>query len=165
MSFLCYINFYNFIQRVQRMEKSVINTILIAEDDADDRFLLRAAFKQNAANDNLVFVENGVELFDFLRLCLKSEGTILPRVILLDLNMPKKDGREVIKEIKTIPILCNIPIVVFSTANSNLEMQRCYDLGANSYITKPNSFEQLVHTVAAIRLYWLYTNLLPFQDA
>jgi two-component system response regulator len=147
------------------MVKSVINTILIAEDDADDRFLLGAAFQQNAANDNLVFVENGVELFDFLKLCLKSESTVLPRFILLDLNMPKKDGREVIKEIKSIPILCNIPIVVFSTANSYLEMQRCYDLGANSYITKPNSFEQLVRTVAAIRLYWLHTNLLPFRDA
>ena len=147
------------------MEMNSVSTILIAEDDADDRFLLKAAFKQNDANDNLVFVENGVELFDYLRNSLKSESTILPRFILLDLNMPKKDGREVLKEIKSIPILRNIPVVVFSTANSYLEMQRCYDLGANSYITKPNSFEHLVRTVAAIRLYWLHTNLLPFQDA
>ena len=146
------------------MEMNSVNTILIAEDDADDRFLLKAAFKQNAANDNLVFVENGVELFDFLRNSLKSENAVLPRFILLDLNMPKKDGREVIKEIKSIPILRSIPVVVFSTANSHLEMQRCYDLGANSYITKPNSFEQLVRTVAALRFYWLHTNLLPFQD-
>jgi two-component system response regulator len=143
---------------------SIINTILIAEDDADDRFLLKAAFKQNDANDNLVFVENGVELFDYLRNCLKSENIVLPRFVLLDLNMPKKDGREVIKEIKSISVLRNIPVVVFSTANSYLEMQRCYDLGANSYITKPNSFEQLVRTVAALRFYWLHTNLLPFQD-
>jgi two-component system response regulator len=143
---------------------SIINTILIAEDDADDRFLLKAAFKQNDANDNLVFVENGVELFNYLRNCLKSENIVLPRFVLLDLNMPKKDGREVIKEIKSIPVLRNIPVVVFSTANSYLEMQRCYDLGANSYITKPNSFEQLVRTVAALRFYWLHTNLLPFQD-
>ena len=143
---------------------SIINTILIAEDDADDRFLLKAAFKQNDAKDNLIFVENGVELFDYLRNCLKSENIVLPRFVLLDLNMPKKDGREVIKEIKSIPVLRNIPVVVFSTANSYLEMQRCYDLGANSYITKPNSFEQLVRTVAALRFYWLHTNLLPFQD-
>ena len=143
---------------------STINTILIAEDDADDRFLLKAAFKQNDANDNLVFVENGVELFNYLRNCLKSENIVLPRFVLLDLNMPKKDGREVIKEIKSISVLRNIPVVVFSTANSYLEMQRCYDLGANSYITKPNSFEQLVRTVAALRFYWLHTNLLPFQD-
>lgn len=147
------------------MEMNGVHTILIAEDDADDRFLLKAAFKQIAANDNLVFVENGVELFDFLRNCMNNENTILPRFILLDLNMPKKDGREVIKEIKSIPILRNIPIVVFSTANSHLEMQRCYDLGANSYITKPNSFEQLVRTVASLRVYWLHTNLLPFQEA
>jgi CheY-like chemotaxis protein len=140
------------------------NTILIAEDDADDRFLLQAAFKENAANDNLIFVENGVELFDYLYSCLNAENTILPRFILLDLNMPKKDGREVIKEIKSIPILKNIPVVVFSTANSSLEMQRCYDLGANSYITKPNSFEQLVRTVRALRLFWMNTNLLPFSD-
>jgi len=147
------------------MEKNSVNTILIAEDDADDRFLLKAAFKQNAANEKLVFVENGVELFEYLHKCLETDNVVLPRFILLDLNMPKKDGREVIKEIKTIPILRNIPIVVFSTANSYLEMQRCYDLGANSYITKPNSFDQLVRTVAALRLYWLHTNLLPFQFA
>jgi CheY-like chemotaxis protein len=140
-----------------------VSTILIAEDDADDRFLLNAAFNQNHANENLVFVENGVELFDFLFACLKNENCNLPSFILLDLNMPKKDGREVIKEIKSIPILKNIPVVVFSTANSHLEIQRCYDLGANSYITKPNSFEQLVRTVNNLRQFWLHTNQLPFS--
>jgi len=126
-------------------------------------FLLHAAFKENAANDNLIFVENGVELFEYLYSCLNAENTVLPRFILLDLNMPKKDGREVIKEIKSIPILKNIPVVVFSTAYSSLEMQRCYDLGANSYITKPNSFEQLIRTVGALRLYWMNTNQLPYS--
>lgn len=141
-----------------------VKTILIAEDDADDRFLLKAAFKQNDAPDKLIFVENGVELFDFLYTCMKSESSHLPSFILLDLNMPKKDGREVIKEIKSLPTLKNIPIIVFSTANSQLEIQRCYDLGANSYITKPNSFEQLVRTVSSLRQYWLNTNILPFVN-
>ncbi len=127
------------------------STILIAEDDADDRFLLNAAFKHNEAPEKLVFVENGVELFDFLYSCLNNENCNLPSFILLDLNMPKKDGREVLKEIKSIPLLRNIPVIVFSTSNSNLEIQRCYDLGANSYIAKPNSFEQLVRTVTHLR--------------
>jgi CheY-like chemotaxis protein len=135
--------------------------ILIAEDDADDRFLLKSAFDENGFNDKLTFVENGVELMEYLNNCITSAPELLPGFILLDLNMPKKDGREVLKEIKTSTEFKTIPVVIFSTTNSRLEMERCYELGANSYITKPNSFEQLIQTVAAIRQYWLNINNRP----
>ena len=136
--------------------------ILIGEDDADDRFLLRTAFEENGYSDTLHFVENGVQLLDYLYDI--SEGEIfeqLPHFILLDLNMPKKDGREVLKELKSNPLFKQVPVIIFSTTNNEHEMRRCYELGANSYITKPNSFENLVKTVAAIRTYWIKTSSTP----
>ncbi len=137
--------------------------ILIAEDDADDRFLLQAAFQENGFVDKLHFVENGVELMDFLRDILVDgqEPKLLPKFVLLDLNMPKKDGREVLREIKQHPELKKIPVVIFSTTNNEQEMRRCYELGANSYITKPNSFEHLLKIVANLRGYWMHTTSLP----
>jgi len=132
--------------------------ILIAEDDADDRFLLQAAFDENSFDDDLQFVENGVELLEHLNGCISAEEVVLPDFILLDLNMPKKDGREVLKEIKQVPDFRKIPIIIFSTTNNRQEITRCYELGANSYITKPNSFEQLIQVVKTIRHYWLETN-------
>lgn len=140
--------------------------ILIAEDDADDRFLLKAAFEENGFTDKLHFVENGVEVLDYLnnisRNNIGQDGEMkMPRFILLDLNMPKKDGREVLKELKQNVILKNIPVIIFSTTNNEQEMRRCYELGANSYITKPNSFENLIKTVAAFRSYWIHTTSIP----
>ncbi|MCW3120826.1 MAG: response regulator [Flavipsychrobacter sp.] len=130
--------------------------ILIAEDDADDRFLLQSAFEENGFTDTLHFVENGVELIEYLNdLSANGENSKIPRFILLDLNMPKKDGREVLKEIKQNSSLKDIPVIIFSTTNNEQEMKRCYELGANSYITKPNSFESLIKTVAALRGYWI----------
>ena len=137
-------------------------SILIAEDDADDRFLLQAAFTENGFKDKLLFVENGVELVDYLIKVAQSGNNVkMPRFILLDLNMPKKDGREVLKEIKQHPDLKKIPVIIFSTTNNEQEMRRCYELGANSYITKPNSFENLIKTVAALRSYWINTTSIP----
>ena len=137
-------------------------SILIAEDDADDRFLLQAAFTENGFNDKLLFVENGVELVDYLiKLAQSGNNVKMPRFILLDLNMPKKDGREVLREVKQHPDLKKIPVIIFSTTNNEQEMRRCYELGANSYITKPNSFENLIKTVAALRSYWIHTTSIP----
>lgn len=131
--------------------------ILIAEDDADDRFLLQTAFNENGFTDRLQFVENGVEIMDHLQKLSDTEHSVnnLPCFILLDLNMPKKDGREVLKEIKQHREWKNIPVVIFSTTSNEQEMIRCYELGANSYVTKPNSFEQLLEIVAAMRGYWV----------
>lgn len=135
--------------------------ILIAEDDADDRFLLKTAFEENGFTDTLCFVENGVEVLEYLHGQNGGDGSSYPRFILLDLNMPKKDGREVLKELKQHPQLKKIPVVIFSTTNNEQEMKRCYELGANSYITKPNSFESLLKTVAALRSYWMQTSSIP----
>ena len=130
--------------------------ILVAEDDADDKFLLQTAFHENGFTDTLYFVENGVELLEYLNGVERGlNGAKMPRFILLDLNMPKKDGREVLKEIKQNPVFNKIPVIIFSTTNNEQEMKRCYELGANSYITKPNSFESLIKAVAALRTYWL----------
>ena len=136
--------------------------ILIAEDDADDRFLLQAAFEENGFTDKLHFVENGVEVLDYLNgRTSTGRDKKYPRFILLDLNMPKKDGREVLRELKQHPDLKKIPVVIFSTTNNEQEMRRCYELGANSYITKPNSFESLLKTVAALRSYWMHSTTMP----
>ena len=130
--------------------------ILIAEDDADDRFLLQAAFQENGFTDYLHFVENGVELMDYLA-ALKRDGEVpalLPKFILLDLNMPKKDGREVLKEIKQHPDLKKIPVVIFSTTNNEQEMRRCYELGANSFLIKPAKQEDLDELIKVFPGYW-----------
>jgi len=128
--------------------------ILIAEDDADDRFLLQSAFEENGYKERLHFVENGVELLNYLQ-TIEGDNARLPRFILLDMNMPKKDGGDVLKEIKQNPFLGKIPVIIFSTTNNEQEMKRCHDLGANSYITKPNTFEGLIKTVANWHNRWI----------
>ncbi len=139
------------------MEQGII---LIADDDADDRFLVKAAFDDTGYNDTLLFVENGVEVMEEMNQRL-THGNTLPHLILLDLNMPKKDGREVLRELKQHLLLKKIPVVIFSTTNNPQEIARCYDLGANSYITKPNSFEQLINILSSVRQYWLQINSRP----
>lgn len=126
--------------------------ILIAEDDADDRFLLETAFNENGFSEQLYFVPDGVELMRFLN---KQTVAAQPSFIILDLNMPKKDGREVLGEIKSNPELKDIPVIIFSTTNNEQEMKRCYQLGANSYITKPNSYHHLLEIIAQLRNYWI----------
>jgi two-component system response regulator len=130
--------------------------VLIAEDDEDDRFLVEAAMKECGHRDHLTFVENGVELLTFLRAEKKKNPMEkhFPTFILLDLNMPKKDGREVLKEIKEDEDLRVIPIVVFTTTKNENEVRRCYELGANTYVVKPVSFDKLVKVVGDIRNYW-----------
>ena len=138
--------------------------ILVAEDDADDRFLLETAFTENGFKGKLEFVENGVELLDYLRNLRTEDATAdhpLPGFILLDLNMPKKDGREVLKEIKEDPRFKKIPVIVFTTTKNENEINRCYELGANTYVVKPVGFENLVKTIEDIRSYWFKTAQIP----
>ena len=127
--------------------------ILVAEDDADDRFLLQAAFKENGFDDALHFVENGVQAMDFL-LSLKYPAAF-PRLILLDLNMPKKDGKEVLTDLQNHPEFAGVPVIIFSTTHNETEMQKCYDLGATSYIIKPDNFEKLLKIIADIHTNWI----------
>ena len=130
--------------------------ILIAEDDADDRFLLQTAFEERGYSDKIEFVHNGVELMQYLE-NNGSSSDKFPCFILMDLNMPKKDGRQVLEEIKRNPRFKQIPVIVFTTTKNEMEIRRCYELGANTYIVKPISFEALLHVVDNIKSYWLNT--------
>ncbi|ULQ51874.1 response regulator [Flavihumibacter fluvii] len=134
--------------------------ILVAEDDFDDRFLLETAFAEKGYEEKLTFVENGVELLEYLKNQVTGENVRdcnLPKFILLDLNMPKKDGREALKEIKEDARLKKIPVIIFSTNKNETEISRCYELGANTYVVKPVEFESLLSTIEDIRAYWLNT--------
>jgi len=139
-------------------------TILMADDDPDDRLLVQDAFDEIRLSNPLVFVEDGVELMDYLRrrgAYAHLSGTPLPGLILLDLNMPKKDGREVLKEIKQDLALRTIPIVILTTSNVEEDILRTYDLGTNSYIIKPVTFDKLVEIVSKVTQYWLEIVRLP----
>ena len=129
--------------------------ILIAEDDADDRFLLQNAFAEKRYPERLEFAENGVELLKYLH-DIQSGKTYFreyPTLILLDLNMPKKDGREALKEIKQHEEFKKIPVFIFTTTHNEYEINRCNELGANRYIVKPVTFEGLLAVLDEIHEY------------
>jgi CheY-like chemotaxis protein len=134
--------------------------ILIAEDDVDDRMLLQSAFDENNSGFKIEFVGNGCELIDYLD-DLKVEKPLLPRFIIMDLNMPKKDGRETLKEIKQHPLFKKIPVIIFTTTKNENEVNRCYELGANSYIVKPDSFDALRKITETLSSYWLDVASVP----
>lgn len=138
-------------------------SILIADDDADDRYLLQTAFKEKGFKEQIDFVENGVDLLNFLAKIKDGDDIVkaYPRFILLDLNMPKKDGREALKEMKENPEFKRIPVIIFTTTKNENEIRRCYELGANTYIVKPVSFDALLKVVEDIRSYWLKTASIP----
>lgn len=134
--------------------------ILMAEDDADDRLLAKDALTECGMADQLRFVENGEELLDYLSRRNKyadPESSPRPRLILLDLNMPRLDGREALRQIKCDPVLRNIPVVVLTTSKAESDITRIYELGANSFIAKPVAFDAFVNTMAIIGRYWFST--------
>ena len=132
--------------------------ILVAEDDADDLFLMKTALEETGITEIVQYVENGVEVINFIESINSEKGECnYPEFILLDLNMPKMDGREVLKKLKSNEIYRKIPIIVFSTTKNQLEVKRCYDLGANTYIVKPVSYDTLVETIRDLCNYWFKT--------
>ncbi len=139
-------------------------TILIADDDADDRMMASEALEESRLANDLRFVEDGEELLDYLyhRGQYAAPGSSpTPGLILLDLNMPRKDGREALREIKADPDLRRIPVVVLTTSKAEEDIYRTYDLGVNSFITKPVSFEGLVAVMRDIGRYWIEIVELP----
>lgn len=139
-------------------------TILMADDDADDRLLARDALDESRVANDLRFVEDGEELMDYLlRRGEYADPARSPRpgLILLDLNMPRKDGREALGEIKAHPDLRRIPVVVLTTSRQEEDVARSYDLGANSFISKPVTFQGLVETMRALGRYWVEIVALP----
>lgn len=141
-------------------------TILIADDDADDREMIKDAFTENRLRNDLHFVADGTELMDFLRRQgkYKQSGAPRPGLILLDLNMPKMDGREALKEIKNDPELKSIPVVVLTTSKAEEDVYRTYNLGVNSFVTKPVKFESLVKLTSDLGRYWFEIVELPASE-
>ncbi len=142
-------------------------TILMADDDPDDRMLAQDALKEARLGNQMNFVEDGQALMDYLQRrgdYSNPEKSPRPGLILLDLNMPKKDGREALKEIKNDPSLRRIPVVVMTTSKADQDILRSYDLGANSYITKPVTFDELVEVVRGLGHYWFEIVELPNAD-
>ncbi|MEM7726438.1 MAG: response regulator [Cyanobacteria bacterium P01_A01_bin.45] len=136
----------------------------MADDDDDDCVLAREALQESELVTKLYIVRDGEELMDYLyhRGEYESWETItLPDIILLDLNMPKKDGREALKEIKADPKLRQIPVIVLTTSKAPEDIHRSYDLGANSFIIKPRSFDSLVEVMRNIGKYWFDIVELP----
>jgi CheY-like chemotaxis protein len=139
-------------------------TILMADDDPDDRALTKEAFAESHVANDLRFVENGEELLDYLHRRGKftdPASSPWPGLILLDLNMPKKDGREALREIKSDPRFRGIRVVIMTTSKAEEDVVRSYDLSASSYIAKPVTFERLVDVVKALGKYWLEIVELP----
>lgn len=147
------------------MQKTPI-TILMADDDADDRNLTMEALQEGRLINELRYVEDGQDLLDYLKRQGKYEGQNLPRpgLILLDLNMPKKDGRAALAEIKADPSLNRIPVVILTTSKADEDVYRSYDLGVNSYIVKPVTFEALVDVLQTMEKYWFEIVQLPGSE-
>ncbi|HYV95918.1 MAG TPA: response regulator [Gemmatimonadaceae bacterium] len=140
-------------------------TILICDDDEDDRMLTQQALEDAHVANALRFVEDGEQLLDYLyqRGTFAGEMGLAPRpgLILLDLNMPKVDGREALKIMKSDPTICDIPVVILSTSSLDDDIVRSYQLGVNSFITKPVTFSGLVEAMNVLGKYWLEIVELP----
>lgn len=146
--------------------------ILLADDDPDDRMLAQEALDESRLANHLYFVKDGEELMDYLYHQGHYTGhhpdggdpAPRPGLILLDLNMPKKDGREALKEIKADPALRQIPVVILTTSKTQEDIYRSYDLGVNSFVTKPVTFEALVELMKSLGKYWFEIVELPLES-
>lgn len=146
------------------MKNKSLVPILVADDDLEDCEMLKEAVSESKLLNKLSFVHDGEDLLDYLRQTGKFQDKKqfpTPGFIFLDLNMPKKDGREALKEIKANSKLRKIPIVVLTTSQAEEDIFRSYDLGVNSFITKPVDFESLVQTMCDIGRYWFEIVELP----
>lgn len=137
--------------------------ILMVEDSPEDYGTTLRAFKKVGLNNKIVRFEMGDECLDYLfgRGKYKGEEIILPGLIMLDLNLPGIDGREVLKIIKSDPKLKKIPLIVLTTSNDIRDIEKCYQLGANSYIQKPVGFEGFIYAITKLKEYWFEISILP----
>ncbi len=138
-------------------------TILIADDDTDDRLFMDRALRQSGYMQTIQFVEDGEDLMRYLR----RQGTYTeqnapwPDLLILDLNMPRKNGFQALREIKDDPKLRRLPVVVMTTSSADEDVVKTYTLGVNSFVTKPFNFNRLVEMVTALKTYWMDTVKLP----
>ncbi len=146
------------------MEPTETVVILLAEDDPDDRLLTMRALKKNRLANAIEYVEDGEQLMDYLR--RRGDYTApgsapRPGLILLDLNMPRMDGREALQAIKADPDLRRIPVVVLTTSQAELDILQSYDLGVNAFVTKPVTFEGLATAIKVLGNFWFEIVKLP----
>ena len=138
-------------------------TILIADDDTDDRLFMDRAFRQSGYTQIIQFVEDGEDLMNYLRRegRYNEQNAPWPNLLILDLNMPRKNGFQALSEIKDDPKLRRLPVVVMSTSSADEDVLKTYNLGVNSFLTKPFNFNRLVEMVGALKTYWMDTVKLP----
>lgn len=138
-------------------------SVLIAEDDDDDYFLTEKAFRDCQFSGRVLRVKDGEELMSVLLKGSLPNGALseTPFLLILDLNMPRKDGREALEEVKAHPALRKIPVIVLTTSMSEEDMSASYGLGANAFIRKPESFDKFVDCIGALKKFWLEVAVLP----
>jgi len=135
--------------------------IILVEDNPDDALLTKRALKTNNLSNNVIHLKNGEEALNFIFNGAEYEGKTFsehPKIILLDLKMPKVNGLEVLKRVKSDPRTRGIPVVVLTSSSEDPDIKKCYELGANSYIVKPVEFENFAKTVVELGMYWLVLN-------
>ena len=150
---------------IERNKKSIL--ILMADDDEDDRMMAKEALDEARLVNEMDFVEDGEQLMDYLHRKGQYAGLAnkpLPGIILLDLNMPRKDGRKALKEIKEDPHLWRIPVVVLTTSKAEEDMCQAYGMMANSFIIKPDAFGDLVKIMKILVKYWFDVARLPVDE-
>jgi CheY-like chemotaxis protein len=138
--------------------------VLLVEDDPGDVLMTREAFDDYKINNTLHVVDNGVDAVSFLRREGEYTDAPIPDLILLDLNLPRMDGREVLAEVKNDPRLCSIPVVVLTTSQAEEDVLRSYQLHANAYVSKPVDFEQFINVVRQIDDFFVTVVRLPGRD-
>lgn len=135
-------------------------SILICDDDEDDLYLVKSVFNDTKFGNQTVYLKNGIELLDYLQ---NQTSELSIGLILLDLNMPKMDGREALKIIKSNPEFRRIPVIILTTSNSPQDIAQCYELGANCFMTKPSSYEGLNDAIKTLSKFWLELSHLPIK--
>lgn len=145
------------------MHRKPTMTILIADDDADDRMFLEQAMRQNGYDQGIQFVEDGEDLMEYLRRQgrYNDVNAPWPNMLILDLNMPRKNGFQALSEIKDDPKLRRLPVIVMTTSSADEDVIKTYNLGVNSFVTKPFNFNRLVEMVGTLKTYWMDTVKLP----
>ena len=136
-------------------------SILMAEDDVDDQVLISDAFLESGVDIAPQFVDDGVELMRHLGAILEDRNRRLPDLVLLDLNMPRMDGREALRAIREHAGLRHLPVIVLTTSRSERDILISYQLGANSYVTKPSRYEDLIAVLHSLERFWAGTAQLP----
>jgi CheY-like chemotaxis protein len=146
------------------MENLAVVDVLLVEDDPGDVVLIKEAFEYNKVHNTLHIVSDGVEALEFLHRRGQYEGAPRPDLVLLDLNLPRKDGREVLEEVKADRDLRTIPVVVLTTSEAEEDILRSYDLHANAYVTKPVDFDRFIEVVRLIDDFFVTVVKLPTRD-